>query len=81
MNSTEGEIIESEPEINLSHVLTEILRHQFFRKKDIPKDKKDCLLNVCDKLIYESRAKQERMFQKTPDVNANNLEEKVNFAV
>ena len=54
-----------EKEIHISHVITEILRNQFFRKIDFPVTKYDCLLDVCDNLIKESRRRQENRFKRT----------------
>ena len=54
-----------EKEIHITHIITEILRHQFFRKIDFPVTKYDCLLDVCDNLIKESRRRQENRFKRT----------------
>ena len=56
---------DQEKEIHITHVITEILRNQFFRKIDFPVTKYDCLLDVCDNLIKESRRRQENRFKRT----------------
>ena len=55
---------DQEKEIHITHVITEILRNQFFRKIDFPVTKYDCLLDVCDNLIKESRRRQENRFKR-----------------
>ena len=64
-------------DLHLNHVITEILRHQFFRKPDFPITRYDCLLNVCDNLIKDSRKRQEDDFRKTPYENAYRMNDKV----
>ena len=66
-------------DIYLNHVVTEILRHQFFRKSDFPITKYDCLLDVCDNLIKDSRKRQEKEFLKTPYENAYRMKDKVDI--
>ena len=66
-----------EKEIHITHVITEILRHQFFRKIDFPVTKYDCLLDVCDNLIKESRRQQENRFKRTAYQIIDQVQDKV----